>query len=157
MASNPSSTVGRMLKQVAVVIAASYFGAVLASGFYQALWMSGFHFQGFGGHLTGVFIAGGLAAPIASVFASVLVSRYADHIQASKLGILLSVLASYCGVVVEVTLLDAELRVLHGTWVGNMLLLLWPAVVGVFSFLGYQAGLVIVRRWHSRAGAEHTV
>jgi len=129
-----------MLKEMVAVIAASYLGASVGVGLYMLLRAFGFHFQEIAGHLSMYFFAGEMFAPIASVFACVLVSRYVDHVRASKLGILLSLVASYLGIEVELRIIDAA---------GSSFLLLWPAIVGCYSFLGYEAGLIVGRRWLS--------
>ena len=140
MASNPPSAVAHMLKKLVAVVAASYLGAGFGLGLYILLRGFGFHFQEIAGDLSMYFFAGEVFAPIASVFACVLVSRYVDHVRASKLGILLSLVASYLAIDVELRILDAA---------GTRFLLLWPAIVGCYSFLGYQAGLIVGRRWLS--------
>ena len=140
MTSNPTSAVWHTAKQAVAVIVASYLGAIFGLGLYTTFQMYGFRFQEVAGDKSIFFFSGGIVVPVASVFASVLVSCYAPHFQVSKLGILLSLIGSYFGVYIELLLLDAI-----GGWVGS----LWPAIVGCYSFLGYEAGLIVGRRWLS--------
>ena len=138
MASDRLRAAAHITKQLVLVIAASYLGACVAIPLYMLSHGFGFHFLEIAGDLSMLFFAGLVVAPTASVLACVLVSRHADHIRASKLGILLGFVASYFGSVVELTIVDAA---------GGGFLLLWPAIVGCYSFLGYQAGLIVGRRW----------
>ena len=147
MTSTGFAPVLRLGKQIVAVIGVSYLGAIFGLGLYESFEMCGFHFQEIAGDMSRFYFVGGISVPIASVLACVLVSWYAENVRPSKLGILLSLVVGCFGVYSAIVLVDAT------SW---DYMLLWPAIVGFYSFCGYQAGLIVVRRWRSsrRPGKE---
>ena len=149
MATNPSSAAVRIAKQMAVVILASYAGTIFGFGLYESLDLVGFRFHHrIAGDMSKIAVPLWVVLPIAAAVACILVSHFADHVRPSKLGALLSVVASFVGVCVgEAAAVEGAIR--GEGRVGQVLFYLLPAWGGIYSYLGYHGGLIVTRRWHS--------
>jgi hypothetical protein len=131
-------------EQFTIAVVASYFGSAIGWGLYFILDRLGFSFQVIAGDLSVFFFSFGVFAPVSSVCACALASCYLGRRSVSKAGLLLSVVFVFLGVIVAVTLLDLVQDSVMLVWC-------WPAVVGTYAFLGYQAGIIVgSKTWKTR-------